>query len=154
MTSARYDTLWLGLKKNHERNVALVHPISFLARRVAYAFLITALASHQYTNVLGFMMMSLAMLAYACYEHQWEHWLVDQQHIVNEICIYILSVFLLIFGSFIGAWGVNLGWVFIAFVCTFLVYNMIVVLRFALRTIYVIGKTIYIRHLKHRLGLG
>ena len=58
--------------------MALAHPITFLLRRVIYAFLITALASHLYTNVLGFMFLTLFMLAFVCYEHQWVHWLVDQ----------------------------------------------------------------------------
>ena len=39
-------------------------------------------------------------------------------------------------------------------VCLFIVYNAIVVLRFALRTIYVISKRFYVRYLKHRLGFG
>ena len=69
MTSDRYSTLWLGLKKNHERNVAIVHPMIFLVRRVAYAMLITAFATHMYTNILGFMLLTFGMLAYACYEH-------------------------------------------------------------------------------------
>ena len=65
-----------------------------------------------------------------------------------------MSVFLLVFGSFLGAFSVNIGWVFIALICLFIIYNMIVVLRFVLRTMYVILKTIYIRYIKHRLGLG
>ena len=62
-----------------------------------------------------------------------------------------MSVFLLVFGNFLGAFSVNQGWVFIALVCLFIIYNMIVVLRFALRTIYVISKTIYIRYIKKKV---
>ena len=65
-----------------------------------------------------------------------------------------MSITLLIFGSFIGAFSINLGWFFIALVCLMIVYNAIVVLRFALRTIYVIVKKVYVRHIRHRLGLG
>ena len=66
----------------------------------------------------------------------------------------MMSVILLIFGSFIGAYVVNLGWVFISLVCLLIIYNAIVVLRFALRTIYYTAKRFYVRHIKHRLGLG
>ena len=65
-----------------------------------------------------------------------------------------MSIILLIFGSFIGAYSVNLGWVFISLVCLLIVYNAIVVLRFALRTIYYTTKSFYVRYIKHRLGLG
>ena len=65
-----------------------------------------------------------------------------------------MSVLLFCFGGFLGAFNMTLGWVFITLVCLFVAYNIIVVLRFALRTVYVITKTVYVRHLRQRLGLG
>jgi len=38
--SQRYKTLHYGLKKNHERNVAVIHPLMFLTRRIIYALVI------------------------------------------------------------------------------------------------------------------
>ena len=35
-----YKTLFSGLKKNHPHNVAIVHPLSFLLRRIIYAVVI------------------------------------------------------------------------------------------------------------------
>ena len=130
---SRYSVLWYGLKKNHPRNVALVHPIViFLTRRLLFALLIVAFAKFLFTSVLGFMAMSLGVLAYSLYEREWDHWLHRQQYIVDEVCIYIASVFLFIFGSFMGAYNATLGWAFIALVCCYIVYNAITVLRWAL----------------------
>ena len=35
-----YKTLFYGLKKNHPHNVAIVHPLLFLLRRIIYAIVI------------------------------------------------------------------------------------------------------------------
>ena len=123
-----------------------------MARRIVFALLVTVLASYMYLNVLGFMFLALCSLGYACYEHQWEHWLIDQHHIVNEIFIYALSVMLFVFGGFLGAFTASLGWVFISIFCCFTVYNSAMVLRFALRTIYKIGKTFYVKQIKKRFS--
>lgn len=153
-SQCRYSTLWLGLKTNHERNVALAHPMTFLVRRVIFAILVTTMSPFMLTSVLTFMAMTLFVLAFALYEHQWQHWIINQQHIVNEIFIYAMSVLLFCFGGFLGAFNMTLGWVFITLVCLFVAYNIIVMLRFAFRTLYVITKTVYVRHLRQRLGLG
>ena len=34
----RFKTLYYGLKLNHPRNVALIHPLIFTLRRIIYAF--------------------------------------------------------------------------------------------------------------------
>ena len=34
--SPRYRTIFSGLKMNHPRNVALVHPVAFLLRRILF----------------------------------------------------------------------------------------------------------------------
>ena len=41
--SQKYKTLHYGLKRNHERSVAIVHPLMFLTRRVIYAAVIVFL---------------------------------------------------------------------------------------------------------------
>ena len=35
-----YRTLFYGLKCNHEHNVAVVHPLAFVLRRILYALVI------------------------------------------------------------------------------------------------------------------
>ena len=42
--SLKYKTLHFGLKMNHERNVAAVHPLMFLLRRIIYAVVIVFMA--------------------------------------------------------------------------------------------------------------
>ena len=38
--NSRYKTVFYGLRKNHPHNAALVHPMTFLLRRIAYAAII------------------------------------------------------------------------------------------------------------------
>ena len=64
--------------------------------------------------------------------------------------MYVLSVLLMTYSSFGGAFGTSIGWVFITVVCLFVVYNIIMVLRFALRVIYYTGKKYYVRHQRAR----
>ena len=66
--SERYQTLFLGLKLNHERNVAVVHPLMFLVRRVVYALVIVCMGEVMVAGVLIVMLSCLAMLAYALSE--------------------------------------------------------------------------------------
>ena len=66
-----YKTLFYGLKRNHERNVAIVHPLMFLLRRVIYAIVIVFMGETMLFPVLIVMSCCLAMLAYALLEMQW-----------------------------------------------------------------------------------
>ena len=67
----RYKTLYDGLKLNQERNVAVVHPLSFLLRRVLLATTVVYLGDVRHTGLFLFMGYTLFMLSYACVEHQW-----------------------------------------------------------------------------------
>ena len=44
MAPARYGTIYLGLKKNTERDSAMVHVMAFVMRRVLYALLVIVFA--------------------------------------------------------------------------------------------------------------
>ena len=70
-TPQHYRTLFFGLKRNHERNVAVVHPLMFLLRRIIYALIIVFMDEIMINAVLLVMFSSLIMLAYALTEHQW-----------------------------------------------------------------------------------
>ena len=111
----RYKTLFDGLKRNHERNVAVVHPLLFLLRRIIFAFMVVFMSLTRITGLFIFTGCTLFMLGYACLEHQWTRKTLNMQHIMNETAMYIFCLFLVYF-SF-GETSVDsrfaLGYVFI-----------------------------------------
>ena len=40
----RFKTIYYGLKLNHPRNVALIHPLMYTTRRIIYALSVVLLA--------------------------------------------------------------------------------------------------------------
>ena len=65
----RYETVFEGLKKNHPHNVALVHPMSFLLRRIVYAVIIIFLFDLPYIAASILIVISVCILAYVITEH-------------------------------------------------------------------------------------
>lgn len=65
---ARYKTLYYGLKRNHQRNVAVIHPLMFLLRRIIFALVIVFMDTIPIWGVLIFMYSTLIMLAYTLSE--------------------------------------------------------------------------------------
>ena len=76
-TPQQYRTLFYGLKHNHERNVAIIHPLMFLLRRIIYALVIVFLDEVMYYGVFIVMLSCLAMLAFACTEWQWKEPIIN-----------------------------------------------------------------------------
>lgn len=68
-TPQQYKTLFYGLRHNHERNVAVIHPLMFMLRRIIYALVIVFMDKVMYYGVFIVMLSCLAMLAFACTEH-------------------------------------------------------------------------------------
>ena len=68
----RYKTLYYGLKINHARNVAIVHPLMFTLRRVIYAISIVLIATLPLLGVWVMLAGTLVMLAYVLTEWQWK----------------------------------------------------------------------------------
>ena len=66
--SERYRTLFFGLKLNHERNAALVHPLMFLIRRMTYAMIIVWANDNMLFGIFLVQFSTLIMLTYACTE--------------------------------------------------------------------------------------
>lgn len=93
----RYKTLYAGLKLNHERNVALVHPLAYLARRLLFAFIIVFMHSVRHTGLFVFIGCTLAMMMYAFIEHQWKDPLINAQNILNECVLYLFCLFMVYF---------------------------------------------------------
>jgi hypothetical protein len=67
-TPIRHKTLYYGLKMNHPRNVAIVHPLMFTLRRIVYALSIVLIASVPLLGVWVMLFGTLIMLAYALSE--------------------------------------------------------------------------------------
>lgn len=65
----RYKTLFDGLKLNHSRNVAVVHPIVFLMRRVLLALIIVYMNTVRFAGLFMFIGFTLFVLAYTAMEH-------------------------------------------------------------------------------------
>lgn len=139
--SQKYATLHFGLKLNHERNVAVVHPLMFLLRRIIYAITIIFLAQETVFGVLVVMASCLIMLAYALTEWQWKEPLINCQHIGDEITIYIICLMLLLFSGFVESAMRNIvGWALIGLCVAYVVFNTIVSVCYSLRLLKLLVK--------------
>ena len=67
----RFKTLYLGLKLNHPRNVAIMHPLMFTIRRIIYAITIVWLPSIRLYGIWILLFSTLVMLCYALTEKPW-----------------------------------------------------------------------------------
>ena len=65
-------TLYSGLKLNHPKHVAVVHPLMFLMRRIIFALVIVFMDKVQTWGVMIFMAYTLGMLAFTLSERQWK----------------------------------------------------------------------------------
>ena len=64
----RYKTLYYGLKLNHPRNVAIIHPLMFTIRRIVYALSIVLLAKYPLFGVWILLGGTILMIAFAVTE--------------------------------------------------------------------------------------
>jgi cobalamin biosynthesis protein CobD/CbiB len=93
-----YKTLFYGLKKNHHHNVAIVHPLSFLLRRIIYATVITfTTEDNAFFGALILLLTCIFMMTLVVLEAQWQESLINRQHFVNEVFFYILCSALMLF---------------------------------------------------------
>lgn len=129
--SQAYRTLFYGLKKNHEHNVALVHPLAFLLRRVLFALVIIFMVdSKALFGSLLLLITCLLMLIFVVQEAPWEYPLINQQHFVNEIVFYFVCVGLMSFSGVLTESGASRahGWFLIALIVALIAYNVVVIL--------------------------
>ena len=85
-----YKTLFYGLKRNHEHNVAVLHPILFVMRRVIYSLVIIFMIGESVMfGALILILSTLFMLIFVATERQWKEKFVNWQHIANEAIIYV-----------------------------------------------------------------
>lgn len=57
-----YKTLFLGLKLNHPHNVAIIHPILFILRRIFYSACIVFLADEDSSVMIGIFLLLISSL--------------------------------------------------------------------------------------------
>lgn len=61
----RFRTLYLGLKLNHPSNVAIVHPMMFTLRRIAYALAIVLLQNVKVVSTWILLFGTVAMVVFS-----------------------------------------------------------------------------------------
>ena len=93
-----YRTLFYGLNKNHPHNVAIVHPLSFLLRRIIYAIVIVfTTEENALFGAMALLLTCLFMITLVVLEAQWQDTLINRQHLVNEAFFYIFCAILMLF---------------------------------------------------------
>lgn len=121
----RYKTLFYGLKKNHPHSAATIHPLIFLARRIAYAAIVLFLLQLPIMTAYVLCWICLGMLAYTLIEQQWEDSLIMLQHVVNEVALYLILLIALTCGFPLPPAVVGgLGWTMISTVLVTVVFNL------------------------------
>ena len=76
-----YRTLFYGLKRNHPHNVAIVHPIAFILRRVIFSVIIVFLARSQLNVLFGCLILlatCIFMMLLVVLESQWDDDLINK----------------------------------------------------------------------------
>lgn len=151
--SQSHKTLYYGLKMNHERNVAVMHPLMFLLRRVIYALVIVFMDEIMVWGVFIVMACCLCMLAYALTEWQWKEKVINLQHIVNEVTIYILCVLLLLYSNYIqeGRMRHLLGYALIAVCFLFVTFNTVIIIAYSLRIIWKYLRRVFVQKRKQKV---
>lgn len=131
----RYKTLFYGLKKNQPHNMAIVHPLSYLLRRVLFVMVTLFVFETPLFAALSLVGVSLLMMGVLLTERQWEASLINVQHLVNEIVLYLVLVLLVLFTSTTIPTGAaaNLGWLLIALVVAMIFFNTAVMIYYSLR---------------------
>ena len=97
-------------------------------------------------GVLIVMVQCLIMLAYALSEQQWIDPIINYQHFIDEVTIYILCVLLLLFSSYVSAdMRYLLGFFLIGICFAYVVFNTIIILTYSLHLFWVFLRRIYVQ---------
>ena len=128
-----YKTLFVGLKLNHPQNVAIIHPILFVLRRIFYSACIVFLSDEDSSVMIGIFLLlitSLLMGIFVFSVAQWKDRSLNRQHFINEFFLYLLLCFLLCFCGLINSSSdsIDVGLVTIFFICVLISYNLVEIL--------------------------
>ena len=88
--SPHFQTLFNGLKLNHPENVAMVHPLFFMLRRVLYAAVIVGLARYGALGAILVQVACLVQLCLLCSFWSWSDPLINAQHLGSEIALHMI----------------------------------------------------------------
>jgi hypothetical protein len=150
-------TLHYGLKKNHPRNVAIVHPMMYLFRRIIFTLAVLLLDKTDVVGTMCIFVCTIAMLVYAIHERQWNNPLHNQQHIVNEVFTYYTCIAFLFFTSIHTPFQRLVhGWVLLALFVLFVVYNLVMIImqvKFIIKSFYKKYKGKKAKYLCHLLKI-
>lgn len=150
--SQLFKTLHYGLKRNHERHVAVVHPLMFLLRRVVYALVIIFMDDIMVWGVFIVMANCMLMLAYALSENPWQDSLINYQHVLDESTIYVLCLLMLTFSNYVdGETRYILGFFFIGICFAYVVYNTIVIIVYSLHLLWLYLRRVFVQCRRRRL---
>jgi hypothetical protein len=96
---------------------------------------------------------TLLMLGYVLSEHQWKDRVINSQHIFNECILYVLSVIMLLFSSYVEpSMRYILGFLLIAVVFIFVVYNLVIMLLFSCKLLILIIRRQFYRLKRAKLS--
>lgn len=116
----------------------------FVLRRIIFAVAIVFMDQVPIWGTLIFMGMTLIMLGYALSEYQWKEKVINHQHIFNECTLYLLSVLMLMFNSYVQPeMRYILGFILITVVFIFVIYNIIIMLLFSCKLLILIVRKQY-----------
>ena len=148
--NSSYKTLFYGLKMNHPHNVALIHPVAFVLRRILFALVILFMTSQTQVFFGAFLLQltCLFMGIMIVMEMQWQDGLINVQHFVNEVFLYLFCVSMMLFTGVLeqSRQSVALGWLLIGLCCIMIIYNLAVILVDTLSFLHLLYKRYYSRH--------
>ena len=139
-----FKTLFSGLKLGHPENVAVVHPLVFLLRRIFFAIGIVYLGHYGVFTLSVLQIFCLFSLGYSLEYRQWNSTMLNFQHLANEGLLYIiLSLELCISAheemEFKGKLGESLIWL----VVLVFAFNLIICLYSSLDHLRLLWKRAY-----------
>ena len=107
--------------------------MTFLLRRVAYAAIIIFMFNRPFFGTMLLIAVSMFALSWVLSESQWEHGLINQQHIVNEIVLYVCLILLVLCSDMVYTQDARdvIGWTFIALICFMVLYNGLIIAYFS-----------------------
>ena len=130
--SPYYQTLYSGLRRNHEHGASSLYPLLYVLRRIVYAMVIVFLIEENMPlfGTLILTISSLMMLAFTAMESPWESSALNYQELVNEFIFYTLCVSLVCFADVLNDTdqALLLGWLMIGLVFVLITFNCVLII--------------------------
>ena len=115
--------------------MAIVHPLSYLLRRVLFVLVTLFVFETPLFSALSLVGVSLLMMGVLLTERQWEASLINVQHLVNEIVLYLVLILFVLFTTttISASAAIDLAWLLIALVVAMILFNTAVMIYYSLR---------------------